>query len=111
MASGFLGKSVPTANTWTLLYTVPTSKVASISINAVNSGGTQSAIDIAASTSNTAAGAGIVTSEYIEYGTLLMNIGSAFERTGLVIDATNAKYLWVRSTSGGVSFQAYGYEE
>jgi hypothetical protein len=109
MASGFLGKSVPSANTWTLLYTVPTSKVASISINSVNSGGTQSAIDIAASTSSTSAG--IVTSEYIEYGTLLMNIGSAFERTGLVIDATNAKYLWVRSTSGTVSFQTYGYEE
>ena len=111
MASGFLGKSVPTANTWTLLYTVPATKVASISINAVNSGGTQSAIDIATSTSNTAAGAGIVTSENLEFGTLLMNIGSSFERTGLVIDATNAPYLWVRSTSGTVSFQTYGYEE
>lgn len=111
MASGFLGKSVPTANVWTLLYTVPATKVASISINVVNSGGTQSAIDIATSTSNTALGAGIVTSEYLEYGTLLMNIGSSFERTGLVIDATNAPYLWVRSTSGTVSFQAYGYEE
>jgi hypothetical protein len=111
MASGFLGKSAPSANTWTLLYTVPSSKVASISINAVNAGTTQSAIDIAASTSDTAAGAGIVASEYIEYGTLLMNIGSAFERTGLVIDATNAKYLWVRASTTGVSFQTYGYEE
>ncbi len=109
MASGFLGKSAPSANTWTLLYTVPSTKVASISVNAVNSGGTQSAIDVATSTSSTSAG--ITVSEYIEYGTLLMNIGSAFERTGLVIDATNAPYLWVRSTSGGVSFQVYGYEE
>jgi hypothetical protein len=40
-----------------------------------------------------------------------MNIGSAFERTGLVIDATNAPYLWVRSSTTGVSFQVYGYEE
>jgi hypothetical protein len=109
MASGFLGKSAPSANTWTLLYTVPSSKVASISINAVNSGGTQSAIDIATSTASSSGS--ITASEYIEYGTLLMNIGSSFERTGLVIDATNAPYLWVRSTSGTVSFQAYGYEE
>jgi hypothetical protein len=109
MASGFLGKSAPSANTWTLLYTVPSSKVASISINAVNSGGTQSAIDVAASTASSSGS--ITASEYIEYGTLLMNIGSSFERTGLVIDATNAPYLWVRSSSGTVSFQAYGYEE
>ena len=111
MASGFLGKSAPSANTWTLLYTVPSSKVASISINAVNTGATQSAIDIAASTSNTAAGAGIVASEYIDFGTILTGFGSNYERTGLVLDATNAPYLWVRTAGATVSFQAYGYEE
>lgn len=113
MASGLLGKSVPTANTWTLLYTVPSSKVASISINAVYTGASASGtyLDIAASTSNTAAGAGIVASEYIDWGINLPNTGSNYERTGLVIDATNAPYLWVRSSVGSTSFQTYGYEE
>jgi hypothetical protein len=113
MASGFLGKSVPTANTWTLLYTVPSSKVASISINSVYTGAasTGTYVDIAASTSNTAAGAGIVASEYLDWGINLVNTGSDYERTGLVIDATNAPYLWVRSSQGNTSFQVYGYEE
>jgi len=113
MASGFLGKSVPTSNTWTLLYTVPATKVASISINAVYTGAasTGTYLDIAASTSNTAAGAGIVASEYLDWGINLINTGSDYERTGLVIDATNAPYLWVRSSQGNTSFQVYGYEE
>ena len=111
MASGFLGKSVPTANTWTLLYTVPSTKVASASINAVYtgaaSGGTY--IDIAASTSSTSAG--IAASEYIDWSVTLPNLGASYERTGLVLDATNAPYVWVRSSTGNTSFQAYGYEE
>lgn len=109
MASGFLGKSAPSANTWTLLYTVPSTKVASISINAVNTGATQSAIDIAASTSSTSGG--IVASEYIDFGIILTGFGSNYERTGLVLDATNAPYLWVRTAGATVSFQTYGYEE
>lgn len=113
MASGFLGKSVPTANTWTLLYTVPATKVASISINAVYTGTAASGtyIDIATSTSATAAGAGIVASEYGVWNQNLGTLGSSLERTGLVIDATNAPYVWVRSSQGNTSFQAYGYEE
>jgi hypothetical protein len=111
MASGLLGKSAPSANTWTLIYTVPSTKLASISINAVNTSISQAYVDIAASTSNTAAGAGIVTSEYLDFSTNLPSIGSNLERTGLVIDATNAPYLWVRSSVAGVAFQVYGYEE
>jgi hypothetical protein len=111
MASGFLGKSVPTANTWTLLYTVPSSKVASISINAVYTGTatTGTYIDIATSTSSTSGS--ITASEYIDWNINLASLGSSYERTGLVIDATNAPYVWVRSAAGSTSFQAYGYEE
>lgn len=111
MPSGLQGKSVPTANTWTLLYTIPSSKVLSASINAVYTGtsATGTYVDIAASTSATSGG--IVASEYIEWNVPLASIGSAFERTGLVLDATNAPYIWVRSSAGSTSFQAYGYEE
>jgi hypothetical protein len=111
MASGFLGKSNPAASTWTNIYTVPTGKVASITVNAANQAATTALVDIAISTSGTAAGAGIVASEYVEYSVALTSIGETLERTGLVTDATNGKYVWVRSTTANVSFQVYGYEE
>lgn len=109
MASGFLGKSNPAANTWTNIYTVPSTKVATISINAVNTSGSTSAIDIAISTSSTSGG--IVVSEYLEYATILPSGGSSVERTGIVTDATNGPRIWVRSNSANVAFQVYGYEE
>ena len=109
MASGFLGKSNPAATTWTNIYTVPTSKVASITINAVNQSVTSASIDFVISTSSTSGG--IAASEYIEYSTPITGVGSTLERTGLVTDATNGKYVWVRSTTANVSFQVYGYEE
>jgi hypothetical protein len=109
MASGFLGKSSPAANTWVNIYTVPTGKVASISINVVDRNAVSTSIDIAISTSSTSGG--IATSEYIEYNSILAGIGATLERTGLVTDATNGKYVWVRSSAADVSFQVYGYEE
>jgi hypothetical protein len=111
MASGFLGKSKPAASTWTNIYTVPASKVASISVNACNQSTSTAAVDVVISTSGTAAGAGIVGSEYIEYAAVLSGSGVTLERTGLVTDATNGAYVWVRSSTANVSFQVYGYEE
>lgn len=109
MASGFLGKAAPAANTWTLLYTVPSGKISSITVNAVNRSGSQCNIDIALSTA--ASSGSIANSEYLEYFTLLSGLGSTVERTGLVLDSTNSPYLWVRASSASVSFQVYGYEE
>jgi hypothetical protein len=109
MASGFLGKSNPAAATWTNIYTVPTSKVASITINAVNQAGVATNVDFVISTSSTSGG--IVASEYIEFAAPLNSVGSVLERTGLVTDATNGKYVWVRASSANISFQVYGYEE
>jgi hypothetical protein len=109
MASGFLGKANPAAATWTLLYTVPSAKLASISINVVNTSANPTNVDIVISTSSTSGG--IVLSEYLEYAASLASFGSALERTGIVTDATNGKYLWVRSSSANTVFQVYGYEE
>lgn len=109
MASGFLGKSNPAAATWTNIYTVPTDKVASITINAVNQGLNPTYVDFVISTSSTSGG--ITASEYIEFQSTLSGAGSILERTGLVTDATNGKYVWVRSSTATVAFQVFGYEE
>lgn len=109
MASGFQGKSAPAANTWTNIYTVPAGKVLSFSINATNRGALSCSVDFAISTSSTSGG--IANSEYIEYNTPLAPSGGSLERTGLVTDATNGAYIWVRASSADASFQVYGYEE
>ena len=109
MASGLQGKSAPAANTWTNIYTVPSSKILSFSINAVNRSTATAAVDFVISTSATSGG--IATSEYVEFGAVLSSSGATLERTGLVTDATNGPYIWVRSTTANVTFQVYGYEE
>lgn len=109
MASGFLGKSNPAATTWTNIYTVPSGKIASFTINACNQSTTTATILVAISTSSTSGG--IDASEYIEYNAVLAGQGSIFERTGLLTDATNGAYVWVQASSANVSFQVYGYEE
>lgn len=108
MASGFLGKGIPAAATWQNIYTIPSGKLASFTINACNQSGT-ALVDFVVSTS--ASYLTLTQSEYLEYQANLPGQGSTLERTGIVSDATYGKYVWVRSTTGNVSFQVYGYEE
>lgn len=109
MASGFLGKAKPAAATWNNIYAVPTGKVASISINATNQSVNQANVDFAISTSSTSGG--IALTEYIEFSALLEGTSSSLERTGLVTNDVNGKYVWVRSSNADTAFQVYGYEE
>jgi hypothetical protein len=109
MASGLQGKAAPAANTWTNIYTVPSGKVLSFSINAVNRGTATANVDFVISTSSTSGA--IADSEYVDFAAVLSSVGSTLERTGLVTDDTNGKYIWVRSSTANVSFQVYGYEE
>lgn len=109
MSSGFQGKAKPAANTWNNIYTIPSGKVASFSINAVNQGAAGSSVDFVISASSTSGG--ITATEYIEFSAPLGTVGSVLERTGLVSDDVNGKYIWVRSSTADVAFQVYGYEE
>jgi hypothetical protein len=109
MASGLQGKAAPAANTWTNIYTVPSGKVLSFSITAVNRNSATATVDFVISTSSTSGG--IADSEYVEFAAVLTGVGATLERTGLVTDATNGPRIWVRSSTANVSFQVYGYEE
>jgi hypothetical protein len=109
MSSGLQGKAKPAANTWNNIYTIPTGKIASFSVNASNQGTTSASIDIVISTASSSGS--IAATEYIEFATTVTSNGGAYERTGLVSDDTNGKYVWVRSTTADVAFQVYGYEE
>jgi hypothetical protein len=109
MASGLLGKAAPAADTWDNIYTVPSTTVSSFSINAVNRNSATATVDFVISAAS--ASASIATSEYVEFAAVLSGVGATLERTGLVTDDTNGKYIWVRSSTADVSFHVYGYEE
>lgn len=104
MASGILGQAAPSAATNTTVYTVPSAKVGTFSINIVNRNGSVATVRIAISASGTPSN-----SEYIEYGAQVLANGGVLERTGLVAQA--AKNVVVYSDVANTSVTVYGYEE
>lgn len=104
MASGILGTSNPSATTLTTLYTVPSAKLATLTLAAVNMASTPAYIRVAISTSGTPSA-----SEYIEFDSILGGLGSTLDRTGIVLDAT--KRVVVYASTADVAFNVYGFEE
>ena len=103
MASGRLGATDLTANSEAVVYTVPASKLASLTINAVNKSGADAKVRLALASGSTAAN-----SEFIEYNTTIPS-GGVLERTGIMLDA--GKHVTANLTSGsGVNVVVYGYE-
>lgn len=102
MATGILGQASPTANTNTVVYTVPSSVVGTFNINVVNAGTTGATVTIAISATSTPA-----TSEYIEFNTFL-GIGQVLERTGFV--AQTGKNVVVNCSVNNCAVSVYGYE-
>lgn len=102
MATGILGQAAPTANTNTVVYTVPSSVAGTFNINVVNTGNTSATVKIAISDTSTPA-----TSEYIEYNTPLAT-GQVLERTGFV--AQTGKNVVVNCSVAGCAVSVYGYE-
>ena len=102
MATGTLGQSSLAATTNTTVYTVPVSKIGTVSINICNTNNFVVAIRLSISASGTPAAA-----EYVEYDTILP-ANAVLERTGIVMSAS--KNVVAYSSAAGVSVNVYGYE-
>jgi hypothetical protein len=103
MASGILGKASLVAATETVLYTVPTGRVTSCSVNICNVSADTAKIRLAL-----VDGATTTDAHYIEYDTSLASKG-VMERTGLVVSA--GQKVVVQSDTSNVSAVVYGFEE
>lgn len=103
MASGRLGTARPTAETETVVYTVPEATVATVNINCVNTGATAATIKIALSTTDAP-----VAGEYFEMASLQAN-GGVVERTGIMMSAGERVVAW--ATLGTVDVRVHGIEE
>jgi hypothetical protein len=105
MPTGILGKAQLTGSGANTLYTVPSSKVASLTINVLN---TDSSLTSKVSLALAANAANVAMNEYIEYNANIPPNG-ILERTGIVIDAT--KSVVANSVSNTIVVMVYGYEE
>ncbi|CAK0753382.1 conserved hypothetical protein [Gammaproteobacteria bacterium] len=103
MASGILGSADLAATTNTSVYTVPTGKVASFSVNVCNRNSTPVTIRLAFAASGTPSAG-----EWLEYDAPLPANG-ILERSGLMMDAS--KILVAYSSGASVSVLVYGIEE
>lgn len=103
MASGKLGSATPSANTNTIVYTVPASTVSSINVAIVNRGSSDAVVNLAIATSGTPAAA-----DYVEYGVTVPANG-ILERTAIVAGA--GEHVVVNASTANCSVRVHGYEE
>lgn len=103
MPSGILGQSAPAATTNTTVYTVPSGKLATFSVNVVNRGSAAVSFRLAIAATGTP-----TTEEWIEFGAAIPANG-VLERTGLVAQAGERVVAF--TSAADVSVNVYGYEE
>lgn len=103
MASGKLGSATPSANTNTIVYTVPALKSAALNVAIVNRGSSDAVVNVAISTSGTPTSA-----DYIEYGVTIPANG-ILERTAIVAGA--GEHVVVHSSTADCSVRVHGCEE
>jgi hypothetical protein len=103
MATGILGQAAPAALTNTVVYTVPAATVGVVTISITNTTLTPISTRLAIASSGTP-----TTSEYIEYDTII-SANAVLERSGIVMNATEAVVVF--ATSVGLAVSVFGYEE
>ena len=113
MASGILYTGTPSATTATTTYMVPstTYTVCNVSFTNTNTSAVTVRLYIGASLGSAGSPTGsLVTSEAIEYDTVIPAKG-VFERTGLVLNGTtSSKYITVWTSAANVNVNIYGIE-
>ena len=103
MATGRMGAADLAAVTNTTLYTVPTGKVGSFSVNFCNRNATPVTVRLALASAATPTNA-----EWVLYEALIEGNGM-LERTGLVLDS--GKLVVVQASAANVSATVYGFED
>lgn len=103
MASGTLGQSSLSATTNTVVYTVPSSKVASMSVNILNRSAVSATVRLAVAATSSPTNA-----EYLEYDATVPAYG-VLERTGIVAGAD--KNVVAYASAATISVNVYGFEE
>jgi hypothetical protein len=113
MATGILYTGTPTAATATTTYVVPSTTYTVCNVSFTNTGTAAATIRLYIGTSLGSAGSptgSLVTSEAIEFDTVIAPKG-VFERTGLVLSSTSgAKYITVYASTANVNVNIYGIE-
>jgi len=94
---------ITSANTDTLLYTVPSTKTASFTVCMTNRTASSVKVRIALTDSTS-----ITNDEYIAYD-VTIHPYEVYERSGLVL--YQGQYVYVRSATTGINAVAWGYEE
>jgi len=102
MATGRLGASDVTAGANTVVYTVPASTYAVVTVSFCNRSNTAASLRLAVASADTPTNA-----EYVEYDTEIM-VKGVLERTGLVLDA--GKRIVAYSSSDATSVVVMGIE-
>lgn len=103
MASGRLGAVDLAATTNTTVYTVPSAKTASFSVNICNRNASEVTVRLALAATGTPNAA-----EWIEYDSAIPGNG-VLERTGLMLDT--GKLVVAYASAANVSVVTYGVEE
>lgn len=103
MPSGTLGQNALVSQTNTIVYTVPSTKLAVINISICNTTTDNVTTRVAITSSGTPALA-----EYIEYDATVAGNG-VLERTGVVVGEN--KNVIVFASASGIAVNVYGYED
>lgn len=104
MAVGRLGVANPLANTNTLVYTVPANTLASMNINVVNMGISDTNFTLYVSDGSTT-----TVDRLLESNTVIPANGGVLERGGLV--CTAGETVYVNASNANLSIRVHGFED